>query len=130
MKAHTTVNYDETCVYISLDEEICLEHVSKDRAQKKGPKGKSIRSLVSFIAADGKVIMSVWIFRAKMTEKGNERGLMETNFHIQANNQNCHGSWKRFYTFTKTGYSNKEIHKAIIEQFCNKQNELYPGETC
>ena len=88
MKAHTTINYDETSVYVSLDGEICLKHVSKDRAQKKGPKGKLIGSLVSFISANRRVIMSVWIFKAKITEQGDEKGLMETNFHIQANNQN------------------------------------------
>ena len=73
MKAHTTVNYDEIRVYVSSDGEICLKHVSKDRAQKKGPKGKLIGSLVSFIAADGRVIMLVWIFKAKITKKATRK---------------------------------------------------------
>ena len=68
--------------------------------------------------------------QSKDYKKGNKKGLMETNLHIQANNQTRHGSWKRFYAFTKLGYSNNVIHKEIIKQFCDKWNELYPGETC
>ena len=59
MRAEIVVNYDETRVYVTSEGIVCLEHVGKGRAQKKGPKGRVIGSLVSFVAASGDVLMSL-----------------------------------------------------------------------
>ena len=64
MPAKAVVNYDETRVFISNENEICVEHASKDRSQRKGPKGETNGLLVSFVAANREVFMSVWIFEA------------------------------------------------------------------
>ena len=124
------VNYDETRVYVSNDGTVCLEHVSKGRGQMRGPKGKTIGSLVSFVAADGSVIMSLWIFKA--AESKEDEGLLVSPFHIPCDERSSRGkqSWKRFFAFTKTGYTNKELHKQTILQFGKIWKELHETDMC
>ena len=117
MNASNVCNYDETRVFLTDDRIIRLEHIKKERAQKWGFKGRTIGSLVSFVAANGLVLMSVWIFKATKTKEENNDNLLEAQFHIEPQTRLLCGNWKQFYTFTGSGYSNKQVHAQIMEEF-------------
>ena len=74
--------------------------------------------------------MLTWIFKAKESKDADSGGLLETEIQFQTNNQSCKGSWPHFYAFTKTGYTNKKLHSATIEQFGKIWKELHPDEMC
>lgn len=130
MSSSTVMNYDETRVFIGMDGEIGMEHISKERAQKRGFKGKTIGSLVSFVVANGQVLMSVWIFKGnENNEQPGEDSLM-SEFYIADEKRNLRGNWPRFYAFTKSGYSNKKLHGSIMEKFGEVWNSYDNNQHC
>ena len=130
MKASNVVNYDETRVYARDEDLIRLEHTSKERAQRRGIKGRTIGSLVSFVAADGSVLMSVWIFKATAAKDDENDDMMDAKFIIDEPPKNLRGTWKRYYTYTKSGYSNKVLHAQIMEKFASIWAEQSESEFC
>ena len=130
MSASNVVNYDETRVFIGVDGEICMEHISKDRAQKRGFKGRTIGSLVSFVAANGQVLMSGWIFKAKQAKEDENSDMLTDEFNIAEDKPNLRGKWQRFYAFTTSGYSNKMLHRSIIRKFAAVWNEIDNQKHC
>ena len=85
---------------------------------------------MSFVAANGLVLMSVWIFKATKTKEENNDNLLEAQFHIEPQTRLLRGNWKRFYTFTGSGYSNKQVHAQIMEEFSKIWTELNPATYC
>ena len=130
MKATNVVNYDETRVFIADNGAIRLEHVSKERAQKRGIKGRTIGSLLSFVAANGSVLMSVWIFKGSQEENDDGDAMLQVNFNIEHEPRYLRGTWKRYYAFTPSGFSNKELHANVMERFGKTWSEQNKTDHC
>ncbi len=64
-------NYDEAQVFVSDEGSLAIEKVGKLHAQHTGEKGQTIGSLVSFVAADGTTLMSLWVYKARSTKIAN-----------------------------------------------------------
>ena len=94
MKPTNVCNYDETRVYVGDEGGIRLEHISKERGQKKGVKGRTIGLLVLFVSASGSVLMSVWIFKASTASDESEDSLLDAKFHVESESRSLRGSWK------------------------------------
>ena len=65
-------NYNKTRVFVGDEGGIAVEKVGKKHGQRRGVKGQTIGSLLSFIGANGHIMLSVWIFagkREKVTTK-------------------------------------------------------------
>lgn len=131
MTAKNSFNYNETQVYVSSDGTVCFEHVGKDKPHHEGTKGKTIGSPVTFICADGSVFMSVWIFKRKPPKGAGTDGGLKANIRVPMGGKyNLRDSWPRYYCWTDTGYSNTELHHAIIGKFgrlwkLKKRNQFY-----
>jgi len=133
MTADNTFNYDETVIWVGDNGTMRLVHASYQRAQKHGPRGKSIGSMISFVCADGSVAMSVWIFKAKgMSDdiEDNELNAQFTVPDVPAQARPRRGDWPRFYAYTETGYSNTVLHAAIMGKFCDIWAAGNPARRC
>ena len=82
MKASNVVNNNQTRVFISEVGRIWLEHAGKERGQKCGTNGRSLGSMVSFIAADGSVLILVWIFCETLVGDKKNNDLLMAKFAI------------------------------------------------
>ncbi len=127
-------NYDETRVFVADEGGVQIKKVGKERAQHRGVKGKTIGSLLSFIGATGHVLLSVWIFAAKK-EKGNDNNQQNTLVNVDFTLPDVpsypkRGQWPRYYAWTDTGYSNKELHESIMECFCNEWLKISKSRYC
>ena len=130
MKPTNVCNYDETRVYVGDEGGILLEHVSKECGQKRGIKGRTVGLLVSFVSASGSILMSVWIFKASSVSEENDDCLLDAKFHVESQSRNLRGSWKRFYAFTASGYSNRELHGKIMAEFGKIWVDEHPTDYC
>ena len=120
-------------MFISTNGVICLEHISKERPQRQGFKGRTIGSLVSFVGANGLVYMSVWIFKAKISSDESEEddeGLAQADFTLLVKDNILRSNWPRFYVFSKSGYSNKKIHSNIMAKFGEIWKHCEPKHYC
>jgi len=71
--AYVEDSYDKTQVFIADEGGVMIEKVGKERAQHRGVRGQTIGSLLSFIGANGIVMMSVWIFSGKRENDNEEK---------------------------------------------------------
>ena len=71
------------------------------------------------MSADGLVLMSVWIFEAAAAKDDENNDMMDAKFIIDEPPKNLWGTWKQYYTYTKSGYSNKLLHAQIMEKFAS-----------
>ena len=129
MSAKNVINYDETRVMVGTGGEYRLERVGKDRAQVRKEKGRTLGSLLTFVSAEGKVLMSVWIIKGKKG-CGNDKNLLEADFHIPATSYELRSDVLRFYAVTATGYSNTDLQKSAISKFCEIWALRHPGLHC
>lgn len=125
--AKNVVNYDETRVVVGCDNQLVLERTDKNRPESRGMKPKSLGSLVMFICADGSVVMSVFILPCG---EADEDGFVDVDFTVPSEDHSSRKSWPRFFMFSKSSYTNTELHGLIIEKFCDIWNQLYPGLHC
>mgnify|MGYP001796369992 CR=1 FL=1 len=120
MSAENVVNYDETRVFVQTGGHYVYERVTKERAQKKGRKGINIGSLITFVAASGKILMEVWIFKGKPQKDDEESGVLTAQFNVQASNLSNRITRQKhpiYFAYTATSFNNKELHAHIMDQF-------------
>ena len=124
MEALLVVNYDKTRVFLTSEGSVCLEHARKARSQKANMKGVNLGTLLSFISANGLVLLSVWIFKGtsnateKKNELSNDFSALSINFLLKDEHKyNLRSSYPTMYAVTETGYSNTILHMSIIEYF-------------
>ena len=127
MMAANVINYDETRIFVGQGGKTVVERRDKRRSQRKGYKGRSIGSLVTFVSAAGQVLMSVWILKCA-AEKNS--GLMKANFSVPNEKHILRGSRPRYYAFTSTTYTNVEVHREIMSRFCQIWPNQNPGMHC
>ena len=118
MYAFNTCNYDKTCVFMGNEGGILLEHARKERAQKRGIKGRTIDSLFSFVAANGSMRTSVWIFKAAPMLDVDENSLVDAKFHLEPEKRKLHKHWVKHYAYTTSNYLNQELYALIMKKFC------------
>ena len=71
-KKHMVVNYDETRVCATDTDAVVYERCDKQRANLRGDRNNSLCSLLTFICADGSVLLTVYIFPGKPTDDDEE----------------------------------------------------------
>ena len=64
-----------------------------------------------------------------VSDKSNDR-LLDAKFHIKLESRSLRGSWKRYYAFTASGYSNWELHGQIMDWFGKVWMEQHPTDYC
>ena len=132
--ANTVFNYDETRVFVADEGGVCIEKVGKERAQQKGVKGRTIGTLLTFICANGTVIMSVWIYagkKEKVTDENDNNQLINVDYTLpEFQRYPKRGLWPRYYAWTETGYSNSKLHDRIMGCFCNKWEKISKSCYC
>jgi hypothetical protein len=85
MKMTNTIKYNKTIVFVAMEEAKRIVHTSLEHAQKAGHAGKAIGSLLSFVAANVSVFVSVWIFKpAKEDVKKNGDSLHQPSTFLNA----------------------------------------------
>ena len=109
---------------------ICLKHISKERGQNKCVKGRTIGLLVLFVSANGSVLVLVWIFKASTASNESKHSLLDVKFHIKLESRSLRRSWKRYYAFTASGYSNRELHGQIMDWFGKVWMEQHLTDYC
>lgn len=120
-------NYDETRVVAGFGGDIRIERIDKDRPCHLSAGYRVLASLVSFVGADGRCWLSVYIF------PGTPRGDDIIEVDIVLPNElpyTLRGSWPRFMAFSESGYVTTEICKKILEKFCETWNGIHPGLLC
>ena len=127
MMAKNTINYDETRIFVGQGGESVIERKDKKRTQRKGFKGRAVGSLVSFIAADGAVLMSVWIMKCEVDK---ETGLLKCDLRLPHGKHLLRGKWPRFFCFTQSTYNNSEVHRDIMKKFCEVWKLHNPNLHC
>ena len=108
------VNYDETRLYVSGDGVITLERVDKHRPESRGSKGTTIGTLVTFILAEGMVLLSVIIIAGEATE---DPEMLTIDGWIPNKPYPKRNEHPMFFATTKTGYSNTALNGEIIAKF-------------
>jgi hypothetical protein len=127
MSAHNCVNYDETRIVMHGGNHIRLERAEKTRAESRGKRPKTIGTLVPFVSADGRVIMTVIIIPAAEVL---DKELCEADFYLPDQSYQLRGSHPRFFAVTKSGFMNTPLLHKVMEKFREVWNNLYPGLHC
>ena len=65
---------------------------------------------MSFVAADWSILISVWIFKVVAAKDDKNDNMMDAKVIINESLKNLWGTWKQYYTYTKSGYSSKFLH--------------------
>jgi rubrerythrin len=119
------INADETRLTIKGNVFIneYIESTKKEKLTHKGPNSSQSASVVVFEAANGQVILSVYILPAIFKED-NMSNISISLYHMQYVKR---GDWERFYMFTDTGYLDTESWKVIIKYYNSLTQRLWPG---
>jgi hypothetical protein len=67
-------SYDKTWGFLGLDGFVCIKSATNEKSMKLGRKGMSLGTLLAIVVADGRILLTVWIF----AEKGKKPTYMTT----------------------------------------------------
>ena len=97
-----------------------MEFNPKERANAHGHHAEVLGSLLTFVAADGRVLSSFWI--SKLTVDADGRG--SADVFTKDTRYPQRQAWPRYLGFTETGYVNDVMFERCIHAFCKewKQN--------
>ncbi|OSX73966.1 hypothetical protein BU14_0317s0025 [Porphyra umbilicalis] len=112
--SHAVINYDETRV-VQKGEKLVLRRVeaaNKERANVRSTRHQTVASLLTFVAADGSVLLSVYILKGRFGD-GDEAAV---NFRMEDAPRVTRGTWPRFYIF-----------KAVLIKVAEEFHIKYPG---
>jgi len=99
--SHAVINYDETRV-VQKGEKLVLRRVeaaNKERANVRSTRHQTVASLLTFVAADGSVLLSVYILKGRFGD-GDEAAV---NFRMEDAPRVTRGTWPRFYVWNDSG---------------------------
>lgn len=127
MNSNNVFNYDETRVNIP---EISSKRVfSSGRISNNnhGLRQRPLATLLSFVGADGKLFISVYILKTAEID-----GIEEGKLSVYFPHQRCstRSSITRYFGYTKTGYINSSIFRLVMDEFSNLWQLRYPRMHC
>jgi hypothetical protein len=136
---HAIMNVDETRLNYRSNGYAFQRVGAADRqkhnlqATRKGKGG----TLVSVVAADGTVFMSLWIFTGTPTKKSGqltemspeeeEEAMVAGSAPIAPEGRTRSEVHPRYYAFNETGYMDAALWRALVEKIVERWNLLYPG---
>ena len=121
MKSSNVINFDETRVCITTDQQMVFEATEKDRCNVHGQYPTPLGTMVPFVIADGKVLAVFWIL--KCSDEGKVTVRLEPK-----HNTRCH--YPRYYGYTTSGYLNKEIFSEIMDVVVDLWKPRSKDEPC
>ena len=127
MNSWNCINYDETRLVINENGPLKVFCKHQENINYLGMNYKCLGSYVPFVAANGLVILSVFIFPSK---KGKETGLVDLEMTVPEENIITRSSWRRYYAFTETGYLDRTTFRIIMREFCLIWKNLYENLHC
>lgn len=123
--AHAVFNFDETrIVQKGGNMKLCrVEAAGKERANVRSTRHNTVASLLTFVSADGGVMLSVDILNGRFKE-ANEATV---NFTMEEAPSTTRGTWPRFFCWTDTGYLDADTFKAVLSKVAEVWHVRNPG---
>lgn len=122
---HAVFNYDETRV-VQKGEKLVLRRIeaaNKERANVRSTRHQTVASLLTFVAADGSVLLSIYILKASF-EEGEQATV---DFTMERAPRVTRGTWPRYYCWNKSGYLDAEVFQAVLSKVAEEFHVKYPG---
>lgn len=122
---HAVFNFDETRV-VQRAGNMTLQRVEasvKQRANVRSTRHNTVATLLPFVSANGGVLLSVYILKARFGESSNAA----VNFVMEKAPSRTRGSWPRFYCWNDTGYLDTETFKVVLSKFAEEWFTRNPG---
>ena len=119
------MNFDETRVVVKGSNLTTQRIVSagKERPNVASTRNSTVASLLSFVAADGSVFLSVYVLKANFGEDDRS----PINFTLEPALQASRRSWPRFFCWTDTGYLNGELLGRVVDLVASEWRFGIPG---
>jgi len=107
------MNYDETRVDNKGGKMVTkrIHMTAKERSNALATRHSTVASLLTFIAADGSVFLSVYVMKAKFVE-GEDA---DVQFRLHAAPRTSRRSWPRFYCWTETGFLDGDTFSNVVD---------------
>lgn len=122
---HAVFNYDETRV-VQKGERLALRRVetaNKERANARSTRHQNVASLLTCVAADGSVLLSVYILKGNFGD-GDEATVA---FTMERAPRVTRGTWPRFYVWNDSGYLDAAVFKSVLVKVAEEFHAKYPG---
>ena len=122
---HAVFNYDETRV-VQMGDKLVLRRIEaakKERANVRSTRHQRVASLLTFVAADGSVLLSLYILKGRF---GDASGAT-VNFTLENAPRVTRGTWPRYYEWNDSGYLDANVFKSILAKVSEEFHTKYPG---
>eukprot|EP00170_Pyropia_yezoensis_P005581 contig_22667_g5597 len=108
-----TMNYDETRIVNKSGRMVTqrVESADKERANDLSTRHSTVASLISLVAADSMVFLSVYVMKAKFE---NEQAA-EVNFKLHAAPRARRRDWPRNYCWTESGFLDADTFAHVVD---------------
>jgi hypothetical protein len=111
--------YGQTRISLEPPTRLVVENIDEDNATAHMVHKRHLCTVLPFVAADGSVLMSVYIFQSRFVD--------ETDVHSAASPllMRCsrRSQWPRFYCFSNDGCLNAELLEACLAQMATLRAE-------
>jgi len=119
------MNFDETRMVVK-GSNLTTQRVAsagKERPNVASTGNSTVASLLSLVAADGFVFLSVYVLKANFGEDDRS----PINFTLEPALQASRRSWPRFLCWTDTGYLNAELFGRVVDLVAAEWRVRNPG---
>eukprot|EP00170_Pyropia_yezoensis_P003110 contig_13107_g3117 len=108
-----TMNYDESRIVNEGGRMVTqrVESADKERANALSVHHSTVASLLSFVAADGTVFLSVYVMKAKFEDDQ----AAEVNFKLHAAPRTGRRDWPRYYCCTESGFLDADAFAHVVD---------------
>ena len=100
-----------------------IEAVSKERDNVRSTRHQVVVSLLTFVAADGPVLLSVYILKGWFGEGGQAT----VNASLEKALRVTRGPWPRYFVWNDSGYLDADIFKSVVVRVADDFHAMYPG---
>ena len=121
----SVINFDETRIVVkggNLTTQRVI-HASKERANASSTRTSTVASLLTFASANGSILMSIYVLKAKFDEDGQS----DVNFTLQPATRVTRRSWPRYFCWTDTGFLNAELFGRVMDLVADEWEVRNPG---
>lgn len=124
--ADAVMNYDETRVVIKGGKMVVdlVVAAGKERANVASSRHGTVASLLSFVAADGSVFVSVYVLKSSFHDNDSAT----VDFRLHPVPRSSRRAWPRFYCWTPTGYLNTGSFGEVVRQVVAEWGVRNPGK--
>ena len=100
-----------------------MESTSRERANVQTSRGNTLASLLTFVQADGNVLLSVFCMKAKFDETGES----DVNFTLHKYDKKLRRSWPRYFCWTDKGFFDTFTFAHVIDKVIETWTQQHPG---